>query len=698
MNTDDLLPKSSPQQDQERRSFKKLCAILPDNFIYREETGGDFGTDRWLEVQLPSGAVSNVRVPVQGKSARKLEPNDDGTYSCEIPIKSINYLRRHLSSFVFLYLEDQGKFKWAWIYDVYHALTRKERKKKKAANAPKKSRRKRRARSNQAKASRDPTFSYRFHHDLDSAAFKEIAETALRHGSLVLQLGTILSAHGSANSQAIVDFNKSEVTDVQELKTFLRQYGYVLASSGMTHRIDSIVRKLPGDIRDDPELQCVLAYSKLIQGDVAAALALVRSRPDGEPTERRQLRMLIHGTAENALGILKGEAFEAILRAAHDLDPKSLVAAHLELRAIRDQMIATRGRQLRDQLPGFEKAVRKITDHAGATEDVKISVELQLWEIQGQIVIQAQADEISTLDVRARIASGSIGIEPPRRSEIEAAGRRIGAMRENWLERGASLAERVSASNNWLLKAHLEIAQGIAFMQGVMSAETFATQSGIADVPSTASARALADALKATSGRMETIGCLDLGARALLLRADLLSYVSDAAEAKIAAECAQKLAREIGSRALEAQGRAFIEGCDDFSRFRQGLARLRAAGTADPLLDSTAAELDEIAASTVRMLRIPPERLSNVRRGLESHQIAARERRAWCKHLVLLEDNRHTQFEETMFAVDVNRKGHCTLLKHTSAIGNPDPGAVFAGFKSTFCDSCSSREPLGDRS
>ncbi|WP_163537317.1 DUF4365 domain-containing protein [Gracilibacillus sp. YIM 98692] len=151
------LPLRHISHEQEFESRIKFENLIPMNkFIYREESGGDYGTDSILEIIKESGMVTNYRSHVQIKSKRVTKRLKNGSVSFPVEVKTINYLINTPSSLYFLYLKDEGKFLWEWVANIYERFHRDGYD---LATTPKKK------------------INFHFNKELDSASFDTIYNT-----------------------------------------------------------------------------------------------------------------------------------------------------------------------------------------------------------------------------------------------------------------------------------------------------------------------------------------------------------------------------------------------------------------------------------------------------------------------------------------------------------------------------------------
>lgn len=694
MSDEDLLPRSSQNQDQERDSHARLGAMVPSAlFIFREETGGDFGTDRILEL-VQDGRATNFRVHVQGKSARGLTPNKDGSFSHEVPLKTIRYLRRQPCAIVFVYLVDQNQFVWAWISDVWKAMkSRQERLEARPSKKTKgKSNAKKKGKSRTGKSSKapsDPTFSYRFVRRLDLAAFQEIHSRALDQGGIVERLSEVFALRGQ-DGQAIVSFATNEVTDVSEIAAFLRRHGYALASTGKNDLIDEAIAKLPGGARDDPGLRPILAFSKLLQGQTSEALSLAGSEPPDETPAQRQERTMVKATAEHALGITTTAEYAAALREARGCAADTVFALQVEIHELREAILQSGGDRLDELMPKVRRIVAQLERRTDAEESVRLSAQLVLWDLDAFEINRAEGHLLSWT-----VANKATRVEPAQAARMAASyaadKESVRRRRAAWLEQARTLRSRVSEQNNALFIARMDMSTSVAFTQRM----TVLVGEPMTDDLTTAGN--LERQLLASFECMKQAGSVEMAARLQMIRGDLLGVIGNAAGEREAYLAARQLARQIGFRWLEKRANEALEGKHTSASSRALHAAIRNSppDESESAADSTPAERDRLAGLLVRTQNLPRERLPIVRKAVEIEHVMAREARSWCQHLGYLEGMDHRSSRATTYAKDPDRWCTCALLDHESQVPHPDIDVLLTAFKRAYCDSCPSREPAG---
>lgn len=116
-----ILPKILESFHQEIKSIQELERIISQGrlFLVRKEFKMDFGVDLRLELLLEENNASNFKIDVQMKNVKKAKRfNNDGSYSYQIKISTLNYLLNSINSLFLIYLEDRDIFLWEWCYTI----------------------------------------------------------------------------------------------------------------------------------------------------------------------------------------------------------------------------------------------------------------------------------------------------------------------------------------------------------------------------------------------------------------------------------------------------------------------------------------------------------------------------------------------------------------------------------------------------
>ena len=104
-------------------------------------------------------------------------------------------------------------------------------------------------------------------------------------------------------------------------------------------------------------------------------------------------------------------------------------------------------------------------------------------------------------------------------------------------------------------------------------------------------------------------------------------------------------------------------------------------------------DLLSCAAKSLQTMEIPSERRAIVEREWFCLRDIAREKFAWCRHLNIVQNLRHTQSRQTLYARDPERRCICEKFQYKSKIGATDWDVLITTFKNAYCMECTAREP-----
>jgi len=133
-------------------------------------------------------------------------------------------------------------------------------------------------------------------------------------------------------------------------------------------------------------------------------------------------------------------------------------------------------------------------------------------------------------------------------------------------------------------------------------------------------------------------------------------------------------------------------------RIQKDVRRMGAEGVGVFIAEMSDQDLDHYARDTLEMMRLPEDRLSVVRDGIECQRALARLQRDWCRHLELREDGAHLESRRTLWLQAPDQIAVCNLLDRRSGIGTRDWEAVLTTFRRFHCDGCTHRAPGSDPS
>ncbi len=169
-------------------------------------------------------------------------------------------------------------------------------------------------------------------------------------------------------------------------------------------------------------------------------------------------------------------------------------------------------------------------------------------------------------------------------------------------------------------------------------------------------------------------------ARAMRLKADVLSATGDKAEAQSLLEIAKQKAKSLGIAP------------ESFRLSKTFSNPLNTAGVEDDISNMTDDDLRRFAESIRQSIALPKSRLENILTDLKSVRLIYQEKHRWCKHLEILQDLKHTKNPETHYAIDPPRACKCLRYGYETKISNPSSELIIESFKGTYCKGCAGKE------
>lgn len=125
------LPKAPDQHDQESISIAAFTlAMKKSDFIIRDVRQRDYGVDLNIEPKITNKNQKYAtnylcQIQIKDKINSVNIKNHDGSYSYSLVISNIYYLLSQPASIFMIYLEDQDKFLWEWIFEIEKFAERK---------------------------------------------------------------------------------------------------------------------------------------------------------------------------------------------------------------------------------------------------------------------------------------------------------------------------------------------------------------------------------------------------------------------------------------------------------------------------------------------------------------------------------------------------------------------------------------------
>lgn len=661
------LPEAGDSHLQERNALIRFATILDlKRFLVRQETETDYGTDRVVELIVNGNNVSNYRFHVQGKSAKQLAPNMDGTHSYPIPVKTLNYLNNQAGSIVVLFIENQNIMKWAWVHSIFRVAHEREIDLTSTCQA---------------------TFSVRFDRELDDAAQSEIYTFVLEQGQLGRRLNEIISrASPTAPVQALVDLRSKVAVDTTEVCQQLKQHGFALVAAGQLYIIEELIALLPGSVRDDVEIAFVVSYAKLASGAVHEAMSWL---PRGDRAKKagkrfQQLGHMIGAAVEHALSLKSRTEYEAALSKARAIDPTSLLSLQLAFAEAWSQMVRAQRREVKAAMSALSEAATHIRAHPDVDAYSILMIDIAEWQQSGMESGLEWLEGTTDLQMRSSMSL------PVVKANVDQVFGALTSRRKAWSDAAGVLSQRARTIGSSLLAAEVVLGQAMVVMTQVMMAQSlFVAQGGELSFPVEA-LTALASQLKRTVSELEELRCYETAARGYLFLADIWKCVGDAAAGATSAARAAQLAEELGAINLRQMAQQTLAESLPGAALLDEIRRSKHVHPALLGKPHTPQDLDDFAESIVRAARIPAAHARRVRDHVEAGHRVEIEQRNWCGWFEL----RDTVQPESLYTTTPTYMGACKPLGLVSKLVSTNWEAVIASFKSAHCVGCPQRKPL----
>lgn len=664
------LPESSESHTQERKSLNKLQTLLPpDKFIVREETGGDYGADRIVELIVNGREVSNYRFQAQCKSARQLEPNEDGTHSYSVPIKTVKYLINQPNSILFLHLQDVDVMKWVWVEEVWREAN---------------------ARGINLDETIQEEITCRFSRELNNESIVQIYQKILERGQILRRTSELIALSSpDSPPEILINLAKGTVVDLSQLADLLRKYGFFLINSGQLNLLEQIISQLPNSLREDIEISYVISYAKLLLGKNWEALSWLPkgAKEENAPLAFRQIGVIIGATAEHAIGMKTRQQYEEAVEEARRMDSGSIMSIQIELQTVRSismfQLLNRQG----EWLTKFREVADKLRKHPGATPAIKALADIYEWELEGIAASVKALEEITRAEMSRKMNFTSI------EQKAAIVQNQLTILKE-WLEKEKDLRQSLDTSNLDLIHGLIPFTRASILFQFIHTFRSIAKEFDVKQYFSDKMLVQLAEDLEKTAQFMEHLKYFDLAVRCHLVRAEILALAGNLEDSKTAGKAAYQLASEIGAERFRKDAEEAIEGRTLIQTFISHTQELQGMDQDLLVAEMPIEGIKQFAVDVVESLAISKERLPVVQRSVEAMLAGARVRRDFCRHLKLQEDLTHTRDPRTLFAKDPNRVCMCDLFGYKSKIELPEWESVINAFKKAYCSGCDKREPL----
>lgn len=359
------LPQSDRADDLQILSFRAFENAFPvARFRIRTEPGKDQGVDRYIEVKV-GGCDTNCRSQVQLKSNDLSDYNQDGSISCSIRVRNLNYLCNGPCPIYILYLADTGQLRFVWARDEIRQITERNENWRE-----------------------QETVTLRFSRILDSDALDEIHARILQEVSFERRIHETLSRSSHAETVTIqITRENLNTTDPQQIRNHLVTSGMTIVASGFASEVARMYGALNDVDRHHAKIQLVHGYAQYMLSDYFAAQSsisrAIRSAHDLSSTDHIWLRR-IRSVCDLRLGLINREEY---LRREEEIveSLSGLPALEHRLEILRHRHIAARDIQNREELQReLAEVVTEILNHPDSSPTLRAAARIAELYSAGQ--------------------------------------------------------------------------------------------------------------------------------------------------------------------------------------------------------------------------------------------------------------------------------------------------------------------------
>jgi hypothetical protein len=659
------LPQMHKNTVLEQQSIKALNALLQNDetFLLRDERVTDFGVDGSLEV-VANGCATNIRAQIQIKAIRNDEPNKDGSRSKDIEVSNLNYLLNGPSPLYFLYVATTNTFYYAWAVDEDKRIREKT-----------------------PNWMSQQTITLHFNAVFALNRVSEISQRILREASL--QRSVREHAISAANNEPVhiaISPKTLQTTDPKKAYEIIHTTGLTAVTNGFATQVLGLADLLAFDERMNPRIQLICGYAwfclgrfQMTLGSVGEALARI-SELDESNTN---LLLQIRDAAECQTGKITREEFLGRLQQSND--------SATGLTRVSDRINRLRFEYLHEH--DLNKREAKLSDLKAAVEEVCAGDNLRPYKLQARIFLAFCEGERRTRKIITEFGVLRIAREV-----------RIGnaAISTNLLEAAFSDCRTWEGEMETLIQdchrlgVPLVTAEALrtrlfvrtAYLNGLHFATKFFGYKRDDEAFSTIFSWAQTDGQQALT-MFHDARHIEGELRTKNNIATLLELGNDLAGSKRLASEVLPIAKGMGLTDLAEEAMRLVNGNTPLRDLHSNHRKDNMGSIAD----SSDEDIRNVAETYHKAMQLPQDRLKMMLVEIEALRYAAKLQRVWCKHLVLIEDLRHTESTTTAYALPITFFGRCQKHRFESNMGDQNAPAVLGRFKIDICSRCRDRLP-----
>ena len=664
------LPTADAASALQRESLNKLKVRLPtDRFVVRDEREEDYGVDLSIEV-LAGSRATNCRSQVQLKGRSGLAPNSDGSFSVSgVRVENLNYLLNGPCPLYILYRPEAEEFLFAFAQDEQQ----------RHAAQP---------------AAEADTVTIRFERKLDEGALDEIATRIVGEAQRARRLRDAVASATPGHPQRlefdVVRGLPGEVRTQQEAGPLLRDGGVALVSWGFAARVLELLSLLPGrDVRSSSKLSLVKGYAEFSSERYLAADASLRDaavRRDELDEDDRHFLTFLRNAVDLATGAISPELHRERCDAWRAAAPE-LLAVQYDVAQLWGQRVGASP----DDIDGFQARLEGLLQRIQSMESAPEALRQQTRLFT--LTFRSHERAVALMHALVNSQEPELWRHAYDASPQEVIAQQFANLGE-WHEELGRLIAGIRSSGNAPLYCQAVHARDIADTFFLSQVRLAALHLG---APPPAVPPELLARLQETQALARRFDLPELELRSRLVESDVADLVGDRVRAVEIASAVRETAATLRyADVVRIADKAIASSLTE--RIQKDVRRMGAEGVGVFIAEMSDQDLDRYARDTLEMMRLPEDRLSVVRDGIECQRALARLQRDWCRHLELREDGAHLETRRTLWLQAPEQIAVCNLLDRRSGIGTRDWEAVLTTFRRFHCDGCTHRAPGSDPS
>lgn len=659
------LPQSPDSHDQERTSLFEFQRLVPqEQFIVRQELGGDYGVDLVLELRIDTKSVSNFRSHVQLKSVHSGERNRDSTFSFPVPITTLNYLMNQPNSLFAVYLENEDTFFWEWCRNIFYYSKSKEL---------------------DITQTSQGTISYRFRNILNREAFGQIHQQIISNSEMIRHLTELTPLFVESKESPTILLQKTTIVDLDELSHQLKQFGYTFISSGEIQLINDALDHFPSKYKSDIDFALFVAYARFSYGNMLDALSwLPNKKARLQLSEEakvfcEQVEIALHFS----IGLIDSAGYAQGLQQIEERNSESPIILQIKLERLKRSLLSTTPSQTVEILTEMEMVAQKLIQYPNIHPSLKFEATCALWEVEGY----KQTYHFVELDWERMLAESLPNSLLPKKLQEHL--QQLLQAHNLWFKQFMELRQQALQNNNVVAVGKLLHTFAYVTIFSLALPRQTRGQQEQTPLPQLGF---ICQEIEKVFKVLLNIGDYPLALRLRLLEAEALEGDGQSEKAVVIAHEVQDMSDQVGFPEIEKNAHEFINGV----RMFRGYGFFDSPNGSSQLPLDNFQESDEAiefaARNVLKAFNLPENRLKWIKKNIKWQMEDEAEQRNFCKHIGTLQNLLHQRSYETFFQQDPPRIVICAKFGYRSTIESTHRDGLLKAFKGRFCVECSSKE------